>query len=131
MLPHSPSCASQWLREEAGHLFRHEELLAAGCMLLADRLQMNAASGTVPALCTSQKELSHCVCMAGLPPPVVLVDDGVILGLHERIKALQHNLSVMQREAQYQVMCPCNKAVPQQSMLHTTACRQQQCSAGL
>jgi len=39
----------------------------------------------------------------------VLVDNAVILGLHERIKALQHNLSVMQREAQYQVMDPCNR----------------------
>lgn len=39
----------------------------------------------------------------GLPPSVVLMDDGVILGLHDRIRGLLHKMAAMQREAQYQV----------------------------
>lgn len=34
---------------------------------------------------------------------MVLVDDGVILGIHDRIKGLQHKMATMHREAQYQV----------------------------
>jgi hypothetical protein len=41
--------------------------------------------------------------LPGLPPPVVMVDDAVIIGLHDRTKSLQHKISSMQREAQYQV----------------------------
>lgn len=41
---------------------------------------------------------------AGLPPPIVLVDEAVILGLRDRVKTLQAKMLVMQREAQYQVI---------------------------
>jgi hypothetical protein len=39
----------------------------------------------------------------GLPPPLVLVDDSIILGLQDRIKALLQKVAAMQRDAQYQV----------------------------
>lgn len=40
---------------------------------------------------------------AGLPPPVVLVDDAVIIALKDTIKSLHNKISNMQQEAQYQV----------------------------
>lgn len=42
---------------------------------------------------------------------MVLVDDGVILGMHDRIKRLQHKMATMHREAQYQVRSFCAAVV--------------------
>lgn len=71
---------------------------------------MRSAVGclTVSANCLTSCVFGIQVCRAwfapsGLPPPLVLVDDGVILGLQDRIRGLLLKLAAMQQEAQYQV----------------------------
>lgn len=54
---------------------------------------------------------------------MVLVDDGVILGMHDRIKGLQHKMATMHREAQYQVCSFCAAVVAGTRVLDNALCR--------
>jgi hypothetical protein len=43
----------------------------------------------------------------GLPLPVVLVDEGLLLAMRERMKAMAAAVTTAQKEAQYQVCWHC------------------------
>jgi hypothetical protein len=66
-------------------------------------MPVSAGSHPTGALLTSDLWAWTAGAVAGLPPPVVLIDEGVLLTLQERLKMMSVQMVTVQKEAEYQV----------------------------